>query len=178
MARVFVSHIHEDESVAMPLQDIIRDELKLDSADVFCSADPTQIKGGEPWFDKIRNALETCDVLVLLLSGRAQRRAWVHFEAGAVWMRNKPVIPVCFGNSSKRRLMQPYTGMQALDLPTDLQLVLESLAHHLGVAAPEYTVWDLLRPHLTPPSSPFEQALEIMKPRNVLTRALEAYSDE
>src|SRR5438105_9488749 len=118
MARVFISFVHEDKSVAEALQNLISEELKL-GKDVFLSADQSQVIAGDVWLDKIRSALEQCEVPVLMLSYRSLRRAWVNFEAGAVWLSKRPVIPVCFGYISKDGLPQPYGGMQAVNIPDD-----------------------------------------------------------
>ena len=52
---------------------------------------------GEIWLDKVRAGLESCEVLLVLLSERSINRAWVNFEAGAAWMSRKPAIPICSG---------------------------------------------------------------------------------
>ncbi len=108
MPRVFISLVHEDRSIAEAVQNLITKELQL-GKDVFLSADQSQVIAGDVWLDKIRAALEQCEVLVLMLSYRSLRRAWVNFEAGAVWLSKRPVIPVRFGyvlkGSSRSRML-------------------------------------------------------------------------
>lgn len=96
MAKVFISFVHEDEPVAAAVQALITHELQLHD-EVFLSADQRQVFGGDIWLEKIRAALEECEVLVLMLSKRALGRSWVNFEAGGIWLTGRPVIPVCFG---------------------------------------------------------------------------------
>lgn len=159
MAKVFISFVHEDSFVAMALQDLIAQELHLND-EVFLSADQRQVFGGDIWLDKIRAALEECEVLVLMLSKRSLRRSWVSFEAGAVWLTRRPVIPVCFGNVSKHHLDPPYSSMQALDLPQDAGYLMESVHHHLHLEGP-------------PPLSPYMMALELGGPDGAKNHGLQ-----
>jgi hypothetical protein len=56
-----------------------------------------------------------------MLSKASVSRPWINFEAGAAWLADKAVIPACFGGLTKgTRVPKPYSGIQALDLPTDL----------------------------------------------------------
>lgn len=41
-------------------------------------------------------------MLVSMRSARSIRRLWINFEAGAVWLRKRPVKPVCFGHIVER----------------------------------------------------------------------------
>ncbi len=121
--------------VATPVQELLAHELQLQD-EVFLSADQRQVFGGDVWLDKIRAALQECEVLVLMLSKRALGRSWVNFEAGGIWLIGRPVIPVCFGNVSKHNLVPPYASMQALDLPKDAGYLIDSVYHHLRVKPP------------------------------------------
>jgi hypothetical protein len=133
MADVFISYIHEDEVVARALQLFITDKLK--GLEVFVSSNQGQIYAGEVWLDKIRAELESARIVILLLSEKSIKRPWVNFEAGAAWLSNKVIIPVCVGRLGKGDLPKPYSNIQALDLRTDYYYLLGSLCHHL--ATPE-----------------------------------------
>lgn len=140
--RVFISYVHEDREIAEAVQRLLVSELKLDKA-VFLSADQTQVLAGHVWLDKIREALGSCEVLVLLLSERSINRAWVNFEAGAVWLARKPVIPICIGRMSKEFLPQPYAGIQAIELPYGAHYLLTSVHHHLALEIdPPLAQWE------------------------------------
>lgn len=80
---------------------------------------------------------------MLLLSERSINRAWVNFEAGAVWPAKKPVIPICIGRMLIEFLPQPYAGMQSVRLPSDAHYLLMSIHHHLGLeTAQPLTQWE------------------------------------
>lgn len=142
MARVFISYVHEDKDIAQAVQSLLASTLHLDN-DVFLSADQTQVLAGHIWLDRIRSALESCELLLLLLSERSINRAWVNFEAGAVWLTGKPVIPICIGGMLIEFLPQPYGGIQSIRLPSDAYYLLTSIHRHLGLeTAPPPTQWE------------------------------------
>jgi len=134
MADVFISFIHEEEKVAQAVQALLRE--KLNKRDVFLSSDQWQIHAGEIWLDRIMKELTTAKVVILMLSKRSVERPWVNFEAGGAWLAKKAVIPACFGTLAKGDLPKPYSGIQALDLPSDAYYLVTSIAHHLGMLAP------------------------------------------
>ena len=181
--KVFISFVHEDKSIAVALQSVIEQELHLSNS-VFLSADQSQVLAGHIWFDRIRDALRSCGVLVLLLSGRSLRRAWVNFEAGAVWLTGRPVIPVCLGTVSKGSLPQPYAGMQAVDLNEDLDYLLSSIHQHLGLNSPPplTSFGRLLRnaekKSPTEGESIFSTLARAADPRNRLKAAITEWEDE
>jgi hypothetical protein len=136
MARVFVSFVHEDQHVAEAVHHLITKEVGLDFNEVFLSSDLRQVSPGDPWVEKIRVALQQCEVLVSMLSARSVRRPWINFEAGAVWIRKQHVIPVCYGNMSKGALPLPYLAMQAVNIPEQAGDLVQGIAKQLGIPPP------------------------------------------
>ncbi len=130
MAEVFISYIHEEEEVAKAVQEFIKTKFE-NKQNVFLSSDKWQVFAGEIWLDRIRGELDSAKVVILMLSQRSVERPWVNFEAGAAWLANKAVIPVCFGGLSKEQLPKPYSGIQALNLRDEAYYLLTSIAHHL-----------------------------------------------
>ena len=107
MARVFVSYVHEDENVARAIKGAIEYDLKLEPGTVFLMSDTTQVLAGTDWLARIRQELTATELVILMMSARSVKRPWVNFEAGAAWLANKPLIPICYGNMSKDRLPKP-----------------------------------------------------------------------
>ena len=141
-ARVFISYVHEDKDIAQAVQSLLSSTLNIEK-EVFLSADQTQVLAGHVWLDRIREALQSCELLLLLLSERSINRAWVNFEAGAVWLARKPVIPICIGRMLIEFLPQPYAGMQSVRLPSDAHYLLTSIHHHLALETePPLTQWE------------------------------------
>jgi TIR domain len=110
MADIFISFIHEEEAVAVAVQQLLR--AFLGNRNVFLSADEWQIFAGEQWLDRIKSELQPAKVVVLLLSPRSVQRPWVNFEAGAAWLTGKVIVPACFAGLSKGTLPKPYSNIQ------------------------------------------------------------------
>jgi hypothetical protein len=136
MAQVFLSFIHEEQRVAEAIQDLLRETLV--TQDVFLSSDQWQVFAGEIWLDRIKEALNSARVVVLLLSKKSVERPWVNFEAGAAWGSDTPIVPVCYGGLNKGALPKPYSGIQALEIPDEVYYLARSVQHHLqpGSLAP------------------------------------------
>ena len=132
MARLFVSFVHEDDKLASAVQDLLQTELNL-REEVFLSSDKSQIYAGDLWLQKIKEALSAAEIIILMLSKRSVARPWVNFEAGAAWLADKPIIPVCYGNLSKNALPHPYSAIQALNLPSEAYYLLKSVSHLLNL---------------------------------------------
>src|SRR6185503_8229884 len=113
--------------VASAVQVVLR--AAFSDKSVFLSSDEWQVHAGEIWLDRIREELTTARVVVLILSATSVSRPWVNFEAGAAWLRDKALIPACFGGISKGTLPKPYSGIQALDLYIDWYYLITSVAH-------------------------------------------------
>ncbi len=60
-------------------------------------------------------------------------RPWVNFEAGAAWLADKKLIPVCYGNLSKDALRHPYSAIQALNLQSEAHYLVKSVNHQLNL---------------------------------------------
>jgi hypothetical protein len=134
MARVFVSFIHEEETIAGFVLSFLR-EIFEDKVDIFLSADRTTIYAGDNWMDEIFDALKSTEVLASVLTPVSVGRPWINFEAGAAWMREAKVIPVCFRGLTVGTLPKPYSSLQAIEMnSTDAAYYLtSSIAHHLGL---------------------------------------------
>ncbi len=65
-----------------------------------------------------------------------RQNPWVNFEAGAGWILKLLVIPVCYGNMDKGSMPKSYSSFQAVNIPADEWYLVNSVAHHLGVAEP------------------------------------------
>jgi TIR domain len=135
MARIFVSFVHEDEKIASAVQDLLQRELNLHE-EVFLSSDKSQIYAGDLWLQKIKEALSAAEIVILMLSQRSVARPWVNFEAGAAWLADKTLIPVCYGSLSKDALPHPYSGIQALNLPSEAYYLMKSVNHQLNPDKP------------------------------------------
>ena len=135
MAKIFVSHINEEAKVAEAIHHLLQEKLGND-IEIFRSSDRWRMHAGENWLERIKYELESAKIVLLMLSEKSIERPWVNFEAGAGWIRDRIILPVCFRGFSKSGLPRPYADFQAEDLPDDWYYLVTSVAHHLGKLAP------------------------------------------
>ncbi|MDQ5835758.1 MAG: toll/interleukin-1 receptor domain-containing protein [Acidobacteriota bacterium] len=83
---IFLSYAHEDSNWVRPLVE------QLESAGVRCFVAGISIGAGELWEEKIRQALQEVERVVLFITPNSQKSLWVAAEAGAAWALEKPLI--------------------------------------------------------------------------------------
>jgi hypothetical protein len=139
MAAIFISFIHEEEYEAKLMGTFLQ-QLFGEDVDTFRSSDQNAIYAGEEWMARVFEELKTAKVLISMLSPTSVSRPWINFEAGAAWMRDTKVIPVCFGGLTIGNLPKPYSSLQAvvIDSPAACYYLAASIAHHLGKQQPEW----------------------------------------
>lgn len=133
---VFISFVHEERRVAETVQNFIEEVLRVKT---FVSCDRWSIFAGEQWLERVKNALESAKVVVLMLSGDSMVRPWVNFEAGAAWLRGSALVPVCFKDLKPDDLPKPYSSFQGIDLSGEVEdqyYLVTSIAHHLDISPP------------------------------------------
>lgn len=172
--RLFISHISEEMMSAAALKAALsRDFLGL--PEVFVSSDEESIAAGDDWLSAIRNALGQCSALIILCSRASIERPWINFEAGAAWMRNVPLIPVCHLELRPRDLPIPLSLRQAIALnrSEDIKRLYQRVADVLHCDLPSVdfaklsTELNVARDHGTP-----TQSVEVTNNRELEVRRL------
>lgn len=113
---IFISHTHRDAELADLLKQFVEASLDLRDAQVFCSSSPdfvpdyivdiaTQIKDG----------LVSTTVAFVLLTPYSLTSHWVLFEAGAVFVRGKMIIPILSPELSYQDLPAALKGRQCIE---------------------------------------------------------------
>lgn len=156
---VFISHITEEKQIAIAFKELIEISF-LNMLEVFVSSDEDSIHMGQKWLDRISNSLKTCNVEIVLCSPKAIKRPWINFEAGAGWVRDIPVIPLCHSGIEPSQLPMPLNLLQAAKANeiSSLKLIFPVLAQAIGAKTPavdfsdfvnkvldfeqRYTFWD------------------------------------
>ena len=156
---VFISHITEEKEIAIAFKELIESSF-LGMLDVFVSSDEDSIHMGQKWLDRISNGLKTCAIEIVLCSPKSILRPWINFEAGAGWVRDIPVIPLCHSGIEPAKLPMPLNLLQAAKANevSSLKLVFPVLAQAIGAKTPSidfsnfvakvaefeirYTFWD------------------------------------
>ena len=110
-----------------------------EALDIFVSSDLSTIKAGENWLDEVSDSLKTTQLLIVLVSPESLGRPWINFEAGAGWIREIPVIPVCHSCLTLIDLPIPLNLFQAIEINnmTHLLKLFDGVANLLDVNTPE-----------------------------------------
>jgi hypothetical protein len=136
MANIFISHVEEEKSLAFAVERFLREIFKGETAvTVFLSSNIYAMTPGEKFEERIRAEIAGCRVFLMMCSNTSFRRHWIHVEAGAAWVANRPIVPVCYGNKLKGSLPRPYSSFHALNLDVAHDLVI-AVASKLGLRVP------------------------------------------
>jgi hypothetical protein len=99
--KVFISHASDDTWVAKQ----IATHLEQCGASYFL--DVADIQHGDEFEEQIRQALRTADEMLLLLTPWAITRSYIWMETGVFWERQKRIVVVLYGVTSKDFLKDP-----------------------------------------------------------------------
>ena len=134
MPIVFISHISEEARIASTLKKHIEAAL-AGQVKVFVSSDPRDLPAGTKWLERISQAIESAEVLVVLCSPVALKRPWINFEMGCGWEKKVPIIPVCHSGQKKGELPAPISEFQALEMDSETFVAnfFHALTQHLKI---------------------------------------------
>jgi hypothetical protein len=104
---VFISHVHEDETLALHLKSLL-EGIFLD-ADVFVSG--RDLAGGQVWFEELRQRLGHAIAIIALITRFSLSSRWVYFESGTGFIR-QCTIPVVTDGVTLEDLQPPMTLLQ------------------------------------------------------------------
>jgi hypothetical protein len=142
---VFISHISEEKELAIAFKDLIESSF-LGMIDLFVSSDHSSVQLGQKWLDNITEALGSCVVEIVICSSKSVVRPWINFEAGAGWIRNIPVIPLCHSGMKPSSLPLPLNLLQAATATevSSLKLILPVLGQAIGSKTPSVDFTDFI----------------------------------
>lgn len=142
---VFISHITEEKEIAVAFKELIEGSF-LGMLDVFVSSDEDSIHMGQKWLDRISNGLKTCTIEIVLCSPKSILRPWINFEAGAGWVSDIPVIPLCHSGIEPAKLPMPLNLLQAAKANevSSLKLIFPVLAQAIGAKTPNIDFSDFV----------------------------------
>jgi hypothetical protein len=130
---VFISHVSEDEAIAVMLKNSI--ERVFLNSEVFVSG--RDLKGGEIWVNEIREKLRKSSVIIALITEYSRDSNWVFFETGLGFVENKS-IPFCVAPLTMSNLTPPLSLLQSRDYNEDgLKKLLQDIANITGLRIPQ-----------------------------------------
>ena len=93
--KIFISHSSDDKDI---INNFIKEILKIGcgfkNEDIFCTLDPTVIRTGDDFRDKIVENMKQCDYILLFISENYNKSDVCKNEMGAAWaLEGKRILP-------------------------------------------------------------------------------------
>jgi hypothetical protein len=129
---VFISHIHNDETIANAIEVELRGAL-LGAVNIFNSSNRRSLEPGDPFRDKIIETLKSSECTLVVASPDSVSSPWVNFEAGGAWVSGRRVVPCCVKGMKPTSLPVPLSHLQGISLDSDDGLV--ALLKHVAQLA-------------------------------------------
>lgn len=118
MNKLFISHVSEDQVIADTISTALS-RITLKQIDAWFSSDESQaggISAGSDWYQVVKQKLDECDAVIVILTPRSIDKPWVIFESGyCAGNINCDVIPVCIGINLDE-IPAPLTNFQSFQL--------------------------------------------------------------
>lgn len=131
--KLFLSYVHAEKPVADALKRLIESAFGS-GVSVFLAEDPGSVSIGDEWMEKIRAALRSADLLLVLASPASLARPWINIEVGAAWAQGIAFASLCHSGTRRETLPQPYQSRQAyeIDQPEHCEALLAALSKSLS----------------------------------------------
>lgn len=99
--KFFISHSSEDRIIVNGfIKEILKIGCGFKDSDIFCTLDPTVIRTGDDFREKIVENMKSCDFILLFISGNYLQSEVCQNEMGAAWaIENKRVLPFVLPNT-------------------------------------------------------------------------------
>ena len=93
--KFFISHSSEDRTIVNGfVKEILKIGCGFKDCDIFCTLDPTVIRTGDDFRERIVENMKDCDFILLFISENYMKSEICHNEMGAAWaLDSKRVLP-------------------------------------------------------------------------------------
>ncbi len=88
--KVFISYSSEDSTLAGTIGNLFKKEVNVEKFLYEESIDPLS-----EWKPQIRNNINNCELLIVLMTPSSRNSVWVHFETGAAWIKSIKILTLC-----------------------------------------------------------------------------------
>lgn len=119
--KIFVSHSQKDKPFVCKLANALK------SAGVEVWVDFNDIQAGDNLPKSINNALEWCNVIILVWSFAASKSYWVELEWSNAIAHKKKIVPCCFDKTPVPCILAGTVHIDFDDFDDGLKRLLQSL---------------------------------------------------
>jgi len=158
MAKIFISHSWNDNDIAKKLAE----SLKRDGADIWI--DYAKVKGGEGLPERISEALDWCDTLLLVWSKSAAESYYVKLEWRCSLDMQKTIIPCIIDASPLPGILRGVLYIDFKNFDNGYEQLLDSIG--LEIQKPEPPVEIIPKQKKTEPSTEHEKVQVTHTPPN------------
>ena len=104
--KLFISHSSEDKIIVNGfIKEILKIGCGFRDCDIFCTLDPTVIRTGDDFREKIVENMKECDFILLFISENYLKSEICQNEMGAAWaLENKRVLPFVLPNTTFKQM--------------------------------------------------------------------------
>ena len=128
MAKVFISYSSRNQELALCFIEFLQLGMGIRKSDIFCTVFPDSLTTGENFIERIRTEIESCEVVISLITGEYLQSTFCIAEMGIAWGMRKRYFPL---------LLVPYecldstplcgVQMRRLDSGEDISTVYDEL---------------------------------------------------
>lgn len=135
---IFISHITEEKEIAKAVKEFLEKRF-LKTINVFASSHEESLQMGDDWMGTIKKSMKDCELIIIICSPLSITRPWINFEAGAGWIKDIPVIPLCHSGLTPGKLPVPINSFQGgiLNSKEDISKVFNRIARVLKIDSPD-----------------------------------------
>lgn len=116
--KIFIAHYSGEQSDAEDIEDHLKKIFRNQALEIFLYSSWESVAPGDTWEQKLMDALESTDALLVLMSVDALGRSWLNFEIGVAWAKKIRILIFCHKGLSISGLPRPYSSLQAVDINT------------------------------------------------------------
>jgi len=128
---IFISHSHEDKTLAEAVTQLLRDTIDLNGGKIRCtSAYGSDLAIGSKFAKRLRRDIEASEVMIAILSESFMTSQFCLFELGAAWGLKIPLKPILAPGFDADSLDRPLSDLNPLrwQSQTDWIKLLEEIA--------------------------------------------------
>ena len=89
MAKVFISYSSRNQELALCFIEFLQLGMGIRKSDIFCTVFPDSLTTGENFIERIRTEIESCEVVISLITGEYLQSTFCIAEMGIAWGMRK-----------------------------------------------------------------------------------------
>jgi len=138
--KFFISYYSDEEADAEDITNHLLTTFHKYNLEVFMASRWDSLAPGDNWENKIINAVNEANLLIVLVSFDALTRPWINFEIGVAWAKSTPILLLCHKGMDPNALPRPYGGLQSINLnglthEVKLKQICDAVSRVLGIEA-------------------------------------------